>query len=74
MARRVGQIVNSPLYAVQVVKSSVVLEEENQRIVLSSENMKDSPKNRKLIARLDVTYQLNLNILDARKKLEGKKA
>jgi predicted signal transduction protein with EAL and GGDEF domain len=73
MARRFSQIVNSPLYAAQVVKSTKELEEENRNIEASAQNMKDTPKNRKLIVRLNVTYRLNLEILDMRKQFEGKK-
>ena len=74
MARRASQIVVSPLYAAQVVKASEVLEEENRNIEASAEHMKDTGKNRKLLERLNVTYQLNRSILEARKQVEGIKA
>jgi len=73
MARRDSQAV-SPLYAAQVVKSSEVLEEEIRNFEASAEHMKDTPKNRKLLDRLNITYRMNLNILDARKRVEGKGA
>ena len=70
MARRASQAV-SPLYAAQVVKSSEVLEEEIRNFEASAEHMKDTPKNRKLLERLNVTYRLNQTILEARKQVEG---
>ena len=63
-------MVNSPLYASQIVKLTGELEEENRNIEASAEHLKDTPKNRKLLDRLNAAYRFNRRIIETRKELE----
>jgi hypothetical protein len=56
----------------QLQKSAAELEAENRNIESSLLQMRKTPKNKKLIAKLNQTLQVNKQILQSRTNLYGK--